>query len=173
MKKFKDIEEIPKIVIVGHVDHGKSSLIGRLMYELDQVPDGKYEELKKVSEKRGMDFEFAFLLDALQAERDQGITIDTTQIFFKTKKRNYVFIDAPGHKEFIKNMITGAASADIAILIVDVDEGIKAQTKKHAYILKLLGIKKVITLFNKMDKINYDENKYLQVSYFMIAYLYN
>ena len=86
MKKFKHIEEIPKIVIVGHVDHGKSSLIGRLMYELDQVPDGKYEELKKVSEKRGMDFEFAFLLDALQAERDQGITIDTTQIFLKPKK---------------------------------------------------------------------------------------
>ena len=171
MKKFKDIEEIPKIVIVGHVDHGKSSLIGRLMYELDQVPDGKYEELKKVSEKRGMDFEFAFLLDALQAERDQGITIDTTQIFFKTKKRNYVFIDAPGHKEFIKNMITGAASADIAILIVDVDEGIKAQTKKHAYILKLLGIKKVITLFNKMDKINYDENKYLQVKKQLEEYL--
>ena len=86
MKNFKHIEEIPKIVIVGHVDHGKSSLIGRLMYELDQVPDGKYEELKKVSEKRGMDFEFAFLLDALQAERDQGITIDTTQIFLKPKK---------------------------------------------------------------------------------------
>ena len=171
MKKFKDIEEIPKIVIVGHVDHGKSSLIGRLMYELDQVPDGKYEELKKVSEKRGMDFEFAFLLDALQAERDQGITIDTTQIFFKTKKRNYVFIDAPGHKEFIKNMITGAASADIAILIVDVDEGIKAQTKKHAYILKLLGIKKVITLFNKMDKINYDEKKYLLVKKQLEEYL--
>ena len=171
MKKLKHIEEIPKIVIVGHVDHGKSSLIGRLMYELDQVPDGKYEELKKVSEKRGMDFEFAFLLDALQAERDQGITIDTTQIFFKTKKRNYVFIDAPGHKEFIKNMITGAASADIAILIVDVDEGIKAQTKKHAYILKLLGIKKVITLFNKMDKINYDENKYLQVKKQLEEYL--
>ena len=171
MKNFKHIKEIPKIVIVGHVDHGKSSLIGRLMYELDQVPDGKYEELKKVSEKRGMDFEFAFLLDALQAERDQGITIDTTQIFFKTKKRNYVFIDAPGHKEFIKNMITGAASADIAILIVDVDEGIKAQTKKHAYILKLLGIKKVITLFNKMDKINYDENKYLQVRKQLEEYL--
>ena len=80
-------QDIPKIVIVGHVDHGKSSLIGRLMYELGQVPEGKYEELKKVSEKRGMEFEFAFLLDALQAERDQGITIDTTQIFLKKKKK--------------------------------------------------------------------------------------
>ena len=141
------------------------------MYELDQVPDGKYQELKKVSEKRGMEFEFAFLLDALQAERDQGITIDTTQIFFKTKKRNYVFIDAPGHKEFIKNMITGAASADIALLIVDVDEGVKAQTKKHAYILKLLGIKKVITLFNKMDKIAYDKKKFLFVKKQLEDYL--
>ena len=165
------IQDIPKVVIVGHVDHGKSSLIGRLMYELDQVPDGKFEELKKVCEKRGMEFEFAFLLDALQAERDQGITIDTTQIFFKTKKRNYVFIDAPGHKEFIKNMITGAASADIALLIVDVDEGIKEQTKKHAYILKLLGIRKVITVFNKMDKINYDEGKYLLVKSELEEYL--
>ena len=118
-----------------------------------------------------MEFEFAFLLDALQAERDQGITIDTTQIFFKTKKRNYVFIDAPGHKEFIKNMITGAASADIALLIVDVDEGIKEQTKKHAYILKLLGIRKVITVFNKMDKINYDEGKYLLVKSELEEYL--
>ena len=83
----------------------------------------------------------------LQDERDQGITIDTTRIFFKSKKRKYVFIDAPGHKEFIKNMITGASSADIAILIVDVFEGIKQQTKKHAYLLKLLGVEKVITVF--------------------------
>ena len=157
---MKNSSKTPKVVIVGHVDHGKSSLIGRMMYDLQQVPDGKYEELKKVSEKRGMEFEFAFLLDALQAERDQGITIDTTQIFFKTKKRRYVFIDAPGHKEFIKNMITGAASADIAILIVDVSEGVKEQTKKHSYILKLLGIDKVIVLFNKMDKIDYSQNKF-------------
>ena len=130
--------EIPKIVVVGHVDHGKSSLIGRLIYDLKEIPDGKYEELKKVSEKRGMEFEYAFLLDALQSERNQGITIDTTQIFFKTKKRKYIFVDAPGHKEFIKNMITGASSADIAILIIDVHEGIKEQTKKHTYLLKLL-----------------------------------
>ncbi len=155
--------EIPKVVIVGHVDHGKSSLIGRLMHDLDEVPTGKYEELKTVSEKRGMEFEYAFLLDALQAERDQGITIDTTQIFFKTKKRKYVFIDAPGHKEFIRNMITGASSADIAILIIDAHEGLKEQTKKHAYLLKLLGLDNVICLFNKMDKINYEEKKFLKV----------
>ena len=155
--------EIPKVVIVGHVDHGKSSLIGRLMYDLDEVPSGKYEELKKVSEKRGMEFEYAFLLDSLQAERDQGITIDTTQIFFKTKKRKYVFIDAPGHKEFIRNMITGASSADIAVLIIDAHEGLKEQTKKHAYLLKLLGLDNVICIFNKIDKINYDEKKFLKV----------
>ena len=103
------------------------------------------------------------MLDALQAERDQGITIDTTQIFFKTKKRKYVFIDAPGHKEFIRNMITGASSADIAVLIIDAHEGLKEQTKKHAYLLKLLGLDNVICLFNKMDKINYDEKKFLKV----------
>ena len=112
MKKTEYIQDTPKIVIVGHVDHGKSSLIGRLMYELGQVPKIKYDELKKVSEKRGMEFEFAFLLDALQAERDQGITIDTTQIFFKTNKRNYVFIDAPGHKEFIKKKSFSRSSSE-------------------------------------------------------------
>ena len=160
---FHERVEIPKVVIVGHVDHGKSSLIGRLMYDLGEVPSEKYEELKHVSEKRGMEFEYAFLLDALQAERDQGITIDTTQIFFKTKKRKYVFIDAPGHKEFIRNMITGASSADVAVLIIDAHEGLKEQTKKHAYLLKLLGLDNVICLFNKMDKINYDKKKFFKV----------
>lgn len=158
-----EVSEIPKVVMVGHVDHGKSSLIGRLMYDLNEVPEEKYKELKMVSEKRGMEFEYAFLLDALQAERDQGITIDTTQIFFKTNKRKYIFIDAPGHKEFIKNMITGASSADIAILIVDVNEGLREQTKKHAYLLKLLGLNKVVCLLNKMDKINYDKKNYNEV----------
>ena len=162
MKNNKNLD-VPKIVIVGHVDHGKSSFIGRLLYDIGEIQEEKYRELKKASQKRGNEFEFAFLLDALQDERDQGITIDTTRIFFKTKKRKYVFIDAPGHKEFIRNMITGAASADIAILIVDVNEGIKQQTKKHSYLLKLLGFEKVITLYNKMDKVNYSESKFLDI----------
>ena len=146
-----------RVVIVGHVDHGKSTLIGRLIHDLDQIPDGKLEELKKISSKRGMNFEWAFLMDALQTERNQGITIDTSQIFFKTKIRNYVLIDAPGHKEFLRNMITGASSADIAILIVDAVDGIQEQTKKHAYLLKLLGFTEIIILVNKMDIIGYDE----------------
>ena len=152
--------EIPKIVIVGHVDHGKSSFIGRFLYDIQEITEEKVLELKKASESRGVEFEFAFLLDALQDERDQGITIDTTRIFFKTKTRKYVFIDSPGHKEFIRNMITGAASADIAVLIVDVIEGVKQQTRKHAYLLKLLGIETVITIYNKMDLIKYNEDKF-------------
>ncbi len=156
-------DQVPKIVIVGHVDHGKSSFIGRFLYDIGEIPNERVEELKKASERRGVEFEFAFLLDALQDERDQGITIDTTRIYFKTKNRKYVFIDAPGHKEFIRNMITGAASADIAVLIVDVNEGIKQQTKKHAYLLKLLGIDSVLTIYNKMDKIKYNKKIFLDV----------
>ncbi len=168
-----DEEEVPNIVIVGHVDHGKSSFIGRLLYEVGEIQNEKLIELKKASKKRGVDFEFAYLLDALRDERDQGITIDTTRIFFKSKKRKYVFIDAPGHKEFIRNMITGASSADIAILIVDAYEGIKQQTKKHTYLLKLLGIEKIIIVFNKMDKINYDEKKFLKIKDELTAFLLN
>ncbi len=163
MDAHLDDNESIRVVTVGHVDHGKSTLIGRLIYDLGQVQDGKYEELKKVTKKRGMGFEWAFLLDALQTERNQGITIDTTQIFFKTKKRNYIFIDAPGHKEFLRNMITGASTADLAILIVDVEEGIQEQTKKHGYLLKLLGITDVVVVFNKMDKIKFDEKKFLEI----------
>ncbi|HLT79129.1 MAG TPA: GTP-binding protein, partial [Ferrovibrio sp.] len=99
------------IVIVGHVDHGKSTLVGRLLHDTDSLPAGRLEQLKTVSEKRGLDFEWSFLLDSLQVERDQGITVDTTQIWFTTERRRYVIIDAPGHKEFLKNMVTGAAQA--------------------------------------------------------------
>src|SRR6267143_3207564 len=146
-------EKAFRIVIVGHVDHGKSTLIGRLLYETGSLPDGKFESLKAVSARRGMPFEWSFLLDALQTERDQGITIDTTQISFRTKSRDVVLIDAPGHAEFLRNMITGAAQADGALLIIDALEGVRDQTRRHGYLLHLLGVKQVAVVVNKMDRV--------------------
>ena len=128
-----------RIVIVGHVDHGKSTLVGRLLHETGSLPEGKLEMLKAVSARRGMPFEWSFLLDALQTERDQGITIDTTQIRFRTRSRDVVLIDAPGHAEFLRNMITGASQADGALLIIDALEGVRDQTRRHGYLLHLLG----------------------------------
>ena len=159
------------MVIVGHVDHGKSTLIGRLLYDTDSLPDGKVEELKAISEKRGMDIEWSFVLDAFQAERDQAVTIDTTQIWFKTAKRNYVIIDAPGHRELLKNMISGAAAADAAILVVDADEGVQEQTKRHAYLLHLLGIQQVGVVINKMDLVKHSEQRYNEVANEVTDYL--
>ena len=130
-----------RIVIVGHVDHGKSTLVGRLLHETGSLPEGKLEMLKAVSARRGMPFEWSFLLDALQTERDQGITIDTTQIRFRTRSRDVVLIDAPGHAEFLRNMITGASQADGAVLIIDALEGVRDQTRRHGYLLHLLGIR--------------------------------
>src|SRR5687767_303291 len=127
-----------KLVIVGHVDHGKSTLVGRLLHETGALPDGKVQAVKAMSEKRGMPFEWAFVIDAMQAERDQGITIDTTQIRFKTAARDYLLIDAPGHKQFLKNMVSGAAGADAVILVVDAHDGVQDQTRRHAYLLRLL-----------------------------------
>lgn len=149
-----------KIVIVGHVDHGKSTLIGRLLHDTGSFSKEKIEEIKKISKKLGKEFEYSFFLDYLQEEREQSITIDTTQIFFKTKNRDYIIIDAPGHKEFLKNMITGASQAEAGVLIIAANEGIQEQTKRHAYILSLLGIKKIIVLINKMDLVKYDREKF-------------
>lgn len=149
-----------KVVIIGHIDHGKSTLIGRLLYETNSLPEEKMNEIKKVCEELGRIVEFAYIIDNLQEEREQQFTLDTTQSFFKTKKRNYVIIDTPGHKEFIKNMITGASQADLAILLIDSNEGIKEQTRRHPYIIKMLGIKNLIVAINKMDLINYSENEF-------------
>lgn len=144
-----------KIVIVGHVDHGKSTLIGRLLYDTQSITKDRISEVQKISDQLGQKFNFAYLLDHLQEEREQGITIDTTQTYFRTSKKQYVIIDAPGHVEFIKNMITGASQAEAAILIVDAEEGCREQTKRHAFILSMLGIKELIVVINKMDLMEY------------------
>jgi bifunctional enzyme CysN/CysC len=153
-----------RIVIVGHVDHGKSTLVGRLLHETGSLPDGKLEMLKAVSARRGMPFEWSFLLDALQTERDQGITIDTTQIRFRTHSRDVVLIDAPGHAEFLRNMITGASQADGAVLIIDALEGVRDQTRRHGYLLHLLGIKQVAVVVNKMDRVDFSAERFEEIS---------
>lgn len=160
-----------RIVIVGHVDHGKSTLVGRLLHETGSLPDGKLEMLKAVSERRGMPFEWSFLLDALQTERDQGITIDTTQIRFKTPSRDIVLIDAPGHAEFLRNMITGASQADAAVLIIDALEGVRDQTRRHGYLLHLLGVRQVAVVINKMDRVGYAQTRFDEISAEIFAHL--
>jgi bifunctional enzyme CysN/CysC len=160
-----------RIVIVGHVDHGKSTLVGRLLHETGSLPDGKLEMLKAVSARRGMPFEWSFLLDALQTERDQGITIDTTQISFRTRSRDVVLIDAPGHAEFLRNMITGASQADAAVLIIDALEGVRDQTRRHGYLLHLLGIKQVAVVVNKMDRVDFSAARFNEISDEISAHL--
>ncbi len=149
-----------RIVIVGHVDHGKSTLVGRLFHDTGSLPEGKMETIKAVCERRGMPFEWAFLMDALQAERDQGVTIDTAQIQFRTAARDYVIIDAPGHKEFLKNMVTGAASSEAALLLIDALEGVREQSYRHGYLLHLLGVQQVAVLVNKMDLVGYSADRF-------------
>jgi sulfate adenylyltransferase large subunit/phosphoadenylyl-sulfate reductase (thioredoxin) len=160
-----------RIVIVGHVDHGKSTLIGRLLAETGSLPDGKLDELKAVSARRGMPFELSFLLDALQTERDQGITIDTSQVRFRTPSRDFVLIDAPGHAEFLRNMITGASQADAALLIVDAAEGVREQTRRHGYLLHLLGVRQVVVVINKMDRVSYDDGRFREIDAEISAHL--
>ncbi len=159
------------IVIVGHVDHGKSTLIGRLLTDTGSLPAGKLQHVKNLCEKNSKPFEYAFLLDALADEQSQGITIDTARIFFKTQKREYIIIDAPGHIEFLKNMISGAARAEAAILLIDAQEGIAENSRRHAYMLSLLGIKQIAVAVNKMDLIDFSQKKFETIkneySYFL------
>src|SRR5439155_6159484 len=152
-----------KIVFVGHVNHGKSTLIGRIQHDTDSLPDGKIDMIKKACAAEGMEFEFAFLLDALLEEQKQNVTIDTTEIAFRTSRRNYVIIDAPGHKEFLKNMITGASRADVAVLVIAANEGVREQSRRHAYLLSMLGIKQLIVVVNKMDLADFSEKKLVEI----------
>jgi bifunctional enzyme CysN/CysC len=151
------------IVIVGHVDHGKSTVIGRLLADTASLPEGKLEQVKEFCKSNSRPFEYAFLLDALKDEQSQGITIDSARCFFKSKKRDYIIIDAPGHIEFLKNMVSGAARAEAALLVIDANEGIQENSKRHGYLLSMLGIKQIIILVNKMDIVNYDQKRFNQI----------
>jgi len=152
-----------RVVFVGHVDHGKSTLIGRILHDTGSLPEGKIDEIKKACAAEGMEFEFAFLLDALLEEQKQNVTIDTTQIPFRTARRRYAIIDAPGHKEFLKNMITGASSADAAILVIGANEGVREQSRRHAYLLNLLGVRQIIVVVNKMDLVDFSEARFHEI----------
>ncbi len=172
MSKASNKKEQFRVVVVGHVDHGKSTLIGRLLFDTNSLPEGKHEEIQEICKRRGTEaLEWSFVLDAFQAERDQAVTIDTTQIRFATDLRDYVIIDAPGHREFLKNMISGAAAADAAILVVDAMEGMQEQTKRHAYMLSLLGLRQIGVVINKMDMAGYDAARFESVAKEVSAYL--
>ena len=149
-------EKFP-LVFAGHVDHGKSTIIGRLLSETGSLPEGKLEAIKNYCKLNSRPFEYAFLIDALKDEQSQGITIDTARVFFSTKKRDFVIIDAPGHIEFLKNMVTGASRAEAAVLVIAAEEGVQENSRRHSYMLSILGIRQIVVLVNKMDLAGYSE----------------
>lgn len=151
-----------KIVLAGHVDHGKSTLIGRLLLDTKSLSNGKIREIRKISKELGHGVELAYLTDQLKEERENSMTMDTTQIFFKTRRTGYTIIDSPGHVVFIRNMLTGASQANAAMLVIDTSEGIKEQTCRHAYLVNMLSIKNIIVLFNKMDLVGYKKEEFLK-----------
>jgi len=159
------------VVFVGHVDHGKSTLIGRILDETKSLPEGKIEALRASCVAQGRQFEYAFVLDALSEEQEQNITIDTTQIQFRSARRDYVIIDAPGHLEFLKNMITGAANADAAVVVIAADEGVREQSRRHGQLVSILGIREVIVAVNKMDLASFSQDRFRQIETDYTAFL--
>jgi bifunctional enzyme CysN/CysC len=151
------------IVIVGHVDHGKSTVIGRMLADTHSLPEGKLEQIRAQCELNSKPFEYAFLLDALKDEQAQGITIDAARVFFKSNLRHYLILDAPGHIEFLKNMITGAARAEAALLVIDAAEGVQENSRRHGYMMSLLGIRQLAVVVNKMDLVGWDEAVYQNI----------
>jgi bifunctional enzyme CysN/CysC len=148
-----------RIVVAGHVDHGKSTLIGRLMYDLGLLHESKIDDVLASSARRGTAPEWSYVLDSLQEERDQAITIDTTRLWFSHAGRDYTLIDAPGHRQFLANMLSGASEADGALLVVDAAAGIGDQTLRHAYLLSFLGIRHVAVALNKIDLLDDAERR--------------
>ena len=155
-----------RFITCGSVDDGKSTLIGRILFESQTLFDNQIRELKNDSKKHGTqgeDIDYALLVDGLTAEREQGITIDVAYRFFSTNKRKFIVADTPGHEQYTRNMVTGASTADVAVILIDARKGVLEQTKRHSFLTSLVGIKKVIIAVNKMDLINYDQNKYKEI----------
>ncbi len=156
----KEKEHI-NVAMIGHVDHGKSTMIGRLLYEAGEIPEHIIEKFKKEAQEKGKaTFEFAWVMDRLKEERERGLTIDVAHRKFTTQKYEVTIVDCPGHRDFIKNMITGASQADAAILVVDVVECVQPQTKEHVFLARTLGINQLIVAINKMDRANYSKEAY-------------
>src|SRR5512136_2635208 len=152
------------LAFIGHVDHGKSTTVGRLMYETGAVDPHVIEEYRKEAAAQGKaTFEYAWVMDSLKEERERGVTIDIAHRRFNTDKYYFTVVDCPGHRDFVKNMITGASQADAAVLVVSVVDGVQPQTKEHSFLAKTLGVKQLIVAMNKIDAINYDEAQYNKV----------
>ena len=159
----KEKEHI-NVAMIGHVDHGKSTLIGRLLYDAGEIPEHIIEKYRKEAQEKGKaTFEFAWVMDRLKEERERGLTIDVAHRKFLTQKYEITIVDCPGHRDFIKNMITGASQADAAILVVDVVDGVMAQTKEHVFLARTLGINQLIVAINKMDRVNFEQKDYERV----------
>jgi len=162
------------LIFIGHVDHGKSTSVGRILYETGALTEQQLRKLKEEAEKVGKaTFEFAFTMDTLKEERERGVTIDLSHKEFMTNKYYFTIIDAPGHRDFVKNMITGASQADAAVIVCSAKDGVQAQTKEHAFLAKVLGIKQVIVAINKMDAVNYEKDKYEETKHAMSTLLKN
>src|SRR5690349_15495402 len=159
------------IVIGGHVDHGKSTIIGRLLADTHSLPQGKLEQVRALCERTARPFEYAFLLDALKDEQAQGITIDAARVFFRTAKRHYIVLDAPGHIEFLKNMVTGAARAEAGLLVIDAQEGVQENSRRHGYMMSMLGVRQTAVLVNKMDLVGYRQEEFARIQQEYTAFL--
>ncbi len=152
------------LIFIGHVDHGKSTLVGRFLYDTGALPENEYRKIKEEAEARGKgSFAFAYVMDNLKEERERGVTIDVSYKKFTGQKNNFTIIDAPGHRDFVKNMITGTSQADAAVLVISAKEGIQPQTKEHAFLAQVMGIKAITVAINKMDEVQYKEVEYNKV----------
>lgn len=157
-------KELINIVFIGHVDHGKSTTVGRLLYDGGALSEQEYRKLEEIAKEKGKGtFAFAYAMDNLKEERERGVTIDVSYKKFDAKKHQFTIIDAPGHRDFVKNMITGTSQADASVLSVAAKEGPQPQTKEHAFLAQVMGIKQIVVSVNKMDEVNYDEAKFKEV----------